>query len=196
MLGYSPKKIYTLEDYRTFEESAQYRSEYHNGAIISMTGGTINHNRIVRNLIRLLDGALKQTFSEVFASDLRLWIPQYRRGLYPDVMVISGEPILTENRTDEVLNPCLIVEVLSPSTSGYDHGDKFLYYRSLDSFQEYLLISQSEYFLEHYLKTEENQWLLKDYRERERQIYLESVRVTINIADIYEGVNFEISEKS
>ncbi|MCU0537484.1 MAG: Uma2 family endonuclease [Hydrococcus sp. Prado102] len=194
MLINSSSKTYTLDEYRALEETAEFKSEYHDGAIIPMSGGTINHNRIVRNLIRILDTALRQQPYEVFSSDLRLWVPPHRKGLYPDVMVIAGEPVLNEQRTDEILNPCLIVEVLSKSTSGYDRGDKFLYYRSIPQFQEYLLVSQSEYFIEHYVKTGENQWLLREYRGSDTQIELSSVGVTIVIRDLYEGVNFELPE--
>lgn len=97
LANFSSSKRYTLEEYRMLEGTAESRSEYHDGKIIPMTGGTINHNRIVRNLVRLLDLAFQSTAYEVFPSDLRLWIPQYRKGLYPDVMVIAGEPVLNEN---------------------------------------------------------------------------------------------------
>ncbi|MGH2414015.1 MAG: Uma2 family endonuclease, partial [Microcystaceae cyanobacterium] len=120
MFTQSLPKTYTIEEYRILEATAEYKNEYHDGEIVPMTGGTINHNRIVRNLVRILDTAFRGKSYEVFPSDLRLWIPEYRKGLYPDVMVIAGEPVLNEGRNDEILNPCLIIEVLSQSTSGYD----------------------------------------------------------------------------
>lgn len=192
MLVQPSSKIYTLDEYRTLEETTEFRNEYHDGEIIPMTGGTIDHSRIIRNLIRLLDVALQQKDYEVFSSDLRLWLPQYRKGLYPDVMVISGVPICNNNRADEVLNPCLIIEVLSKSTSSYDRGDKFLYYRSISEFQEYVLVNQSEYKIEHYLKTGENEWLFREYSGSEAKINLESVGTTLEIKDIYEGVSLEL----
>jgi Uma2 family endonuclease len=154
-----------------------------------MSGGTIDHNNIIINLIFLFKLALRGTSYRVQSSDLRLWIPQYSRGTYPDVMVIAGEPVFNENRADEVLNPCLIVEVLSKSTEGYDRGDKFFYYRSIPEFREYLLISQSEYFIEHYLKTGEGQWLLQEYRGDQGTIALQSVGISLVVKDVYEGVN-------
>ncbi|MGK7876240.1 MAG: Uma2 family endonuclease [Xenococcaceae cyanobacterium] len=190
MLVHPPSQTYTLDEYRALEETAEFRSEYHDGNIIPMTGGTINHNRIVCNLVRILDIAFKQQPYEVFTSDLRLWIPQYRQATYPDVMVIAGEPVLNDNRTDEVLNPCLIVEVLSKSTEGFDRGDKFLYYRSIPEFREYLLVSQSEYFIEHYLKTGESQWLLREYRGDKGKIALESVGVSLVVKEIYQMRGF------
>ncbi len=155
MLTQSPTKTLSLEEYRNLETSAETKHEYHDGEIIEMTGGSINHNRLVRNLIRLLDNALRKTIYEVFPSDLRLWIPQYNRGLYPDLMIIAGEPLFSDNRNDEILNPCLIIEVLSPSTSGYDRGDKFRYYRSIPQLNQYLLVSQGEILIESYSKTSE-----------------------------------------
>ncbi len=159
MLTQSPTKTLSLEEYRNLETSAETKHEYHDGEIIEMTGGSINHNRLVRNLIRLLDNALRKTIYEVFPSDLRLWIPQYNRGLYPDLMIIAGEPLFSDNRNDEILNPCLIIEVLSPSTSSYDRGDKFRYYRSIPQLNQYLLVSQGEILIESYSKTSENHWL-------------------------------------
>jgi Uma2 family endonuclease len=191
MLVQPQSQTYTLDEYRALEETAEFHSEYHDGRIIPMSGGTIDHNRVVRNLVSILDTAFRQKPYEVFTSDLRLWIPQYRKGTYPDVMVIADKPVFNDNRTDEILNPCLIVEVLSKSTEGYDRGDKFFYYRSIPEFREYLLVSQSEYFIEHYRKMGEGQWLLQEYRGNKAEITLESVGVSLVIKNIYKGVNFE-----
>ncbi len=195
MLVQPESKTYTLDEYRALEETAEFRHEYDDGRMIPMSGGTIAHNRIVRNLVSILDSAFQQKPYEVFTSDLRVWIPHYTKGTYPDVMVIAGNPVFNDNRTDEILNPCLIVEVLSKSTEGYDRGDKFLYYRSIPEFREYLLVSQGEYFIEHYRKTGKGQWLLQEYRGNEREIALESVGVALVVQDMYEGVDFEVEEK-
>ena len=190
MLVQSKSKTYTLDEYRALEEKAEFRSEYDDGEILPMSGGTIDHNRIVRNFVSILNTAFRQKPYEVFTSDLRVWIPQHRKATYPDVMVIAGDPVFNDNRSDEILNPGLIVEVLSKSTEGYDRGDKFLYYRSIPEFKEYLLVSQGEYFIEHYRKTGEGQWLLQEYRESEKEIVLESVGVSLVVKDVYEGVKF------
>jgi Uma2 family endonuclease len=195
MLVQSKSQTYTLDEYRILEETAEFRSEYSDGEIISMTGGSITHNDLIINLIVLLKIALRGTNYRVQSSDLRLWIPQYHKGTYPDVMVIAGEPIFNDNRTDEILNPYLIVEVLSKSTEGYDRGDKFFYYRSIPEFREYLLVNQSEYFIEHYLKTGDGQWLLQEYRGNQKEIKLESIEVSLSINDIYEGVNFNLAKE-
>jgi len=138
-----PLSKVSLEDYRQQEQTAEFRSEYRDGEIVPMTGGSINHNRIVRNLIRLLDTAfLENKNFEVFPSDLRIWIPQYRRATYPDISVVSGEVVFNDDRADEILNPYLMVEVLSKSTENYDRGNKFLAYRSINTLREYLLVSR------------------------------------------------------
>ncbi|MBE9071986.1 Uma2 family endonuclease [Microcystis sp. LEGE 08355] len=193
MLTRSPTKTLSLEEYRNLETRAETKHEYHDGEIIEMTGGSINHNRLVRNLIRLLDNALRKTIYEVFPSDLRLWIPQYNRGLYPDLMLIAGEPLFSDHRNDEILNPCVIIEVLSPSTSGYDRGDKFRYYRSIPQLNHYLLVSQGEILIESYSKTSENNWLLQEYTPVRGIISLDSLGISLNLADIYEGIDFSLN---
>ncbi|WP_071879785.1 Uma2 family endonuclease [Microcystis aeruginosa] len=190
MLTQSPPKTLSLEEYRNLETIAEVKHEYHDGEIIEMTGGSINHNSILINLIVLLKLALRGTNYRLQSSDLRLWIPQYNRGLYPDLMIIAGEPLFSDNRNDEILNPCVIIEVLSPSTSGYDRGDKFRYYRSIPQLNQYLLVSQEEILIESYSKTSENNWLLQEYTPARGIISLDSLGISLNLADIYEGVDF------
>jgi len=193
MLTSSPPKTISLEEYRNLETIAEVKQEYHDGEIIEMTGGSINHNSILINLIVLLKLALRGTNYRLQSSDLRLWIPQYNRGLYPDLMLIAGEPLLSDNRNDEILNPCLIIEVLSPSTSGYDRGDKFRYYRSIPQLNQYLLVSQGEILIESYSKTSDNNWLLQEYTPARGIISLDSLGISLNLADIYEGIDFNLN---
>ena len=138
------KRYYTPEEYLQLEEVADYKSEYIDGEIIPMAGGTTNHNRIAGNFYAALNFALRQQNYEVFIGDVRLWIPKRRIYTYPDVMVVAGEPEYFNNRKDTILNPQVIIEVLSKSTKGYDHQEKFEAYRSLDNIQEYLLIDQTQ----------------------------------------------------
>ncbi|MBC1190009.1 Uma2 family endonuclease [Microcystis aeruginosa BLCCF108] len=190
MLTSSPPKTLSLEAYRNLETIAEVKHEYHDGEIIEMTGGSINHNSILINLIVLLKLALRGTNYRLQSSDLRLWIPQYNRGLYPDLMIIAGEPLFSDNRNDEILNPCVIIEVLSSSTSSYDRGDKFRYYRSIPQLNQYLLVSQGEILIESYSKTSENNWLLQEYTPARGIISLDSLGISLNLADIYEGIDF------
>ncbi|MCL1466838.1 Uma2 family endonuclease [Argonema galeatum] len=191
MLTQTQQHLSTLEEYRKLEETADFRSEYHDGEIIAMTGGTINHNRIIGNMYAYLKSALRGKNAEVFMSDLRLWIPVYRRGFYPDVMAIAGQPILNEGRKDEVINPSLIVEVLSNSTRDFDRGKKFRFYRSIPTLREYLLIDQYEYSVEQYVKNESEKWLFQEYEGANANVSLVSLEVEMLMSDIYEGVTFE-----
>lgn len=184
------KRRYSLDEYRALEEKAEGRSEYRDGEIVPMSGGTLKHSRIGRNILTYLTSVLRDTQFEPINSDLRLWIPEHRRGVYPDVMIFEGEPQLNDHRLDEVLNPILIVEVLSPSTADYDQQSKFRMYRSIKSFSEYLLVEQDEPFVERYSKQAQG-WLLSDFSGLESSISLESVGIELPMAEIYRGVVFE-----
>ena len=127
-------------------------------------------------------------------SDLRLWIPRYRRGTYPDVMVVEGELVCTEGRKDEILNPVLIVEVLSKSTKDFDREDKFRFYRSSPEFPEYVLVNQSEFLVAQYIKRESNKWLFREYEGESAIVSFASVEVQMSMLDIYELVVFETQE--
>lgn len=186
---------YTLKEYLALEQDAECRHEYRDGEIVPMTGGSIDHNRIVGNLYAYLKFALRGKNAEPFMSDLRLWVPQYRQYTYPDVMVIQGEPVFQEQRKDTVTNPSLIVEVLSKSTQSYDRSDKFKFYRSIPQLQEYVLVSQYQVEIEQYTKTPEG-WLLRDYATGVDQICLNSVGLDIAIADLYEGVRFDKEQEA
>ncbi|BAP56995.1 hypothetical protein THII_2698 [Thioploca ingrica] len=184
---------YSPEEYLQLEELAEYKSEYHDGKIFPMTGGTTNHNQIAGNFYVALKLALKKQNYQVAIGDVKLWIPLIRRFVYPDVMVIAGKINYFENRRDTITNPLIIIEVLSQSTKNYDRGDKFEYYRTLPSFQEYILVSQFKVHVEHFVKTSENQWLLSEYAQLEAKLELNTIPVVMTLADIYDEVNFEES---
>jgi Uma2 family endonuclease len=189
------QKTYTPAEYLELEEKAEFRSEYRDGEIVPMAGGTTNHNQISGNVYANLKFSLKGQDYRVYISDVRLWIPPNRQYTYPDVMLIQGEPIYLENTTATVTNPRLIVEVLSKSTGNYDRSEKFDYYRSIPTLQEYILIDQSCYHLMQYVKTNQGQWLLTDYTQSEGTIDLGSIDLSLTLNDIYDRVNFaEIEE--
>ncbi|HEY9803313.1 MAG TPA: Uma2 family endonuclease [Leptolyngbyaceae cyanobacterium] len=188
------QKYYTPEEYLALEETAEYKSEYIDGQIIPMAGGTINHNQLALNLSTELNFAFKKQNYRVYMSDIRLWIPQRRIYTYPDVMIVSGEPEIFNNRTDTILNPQVIVEVLSKSTKGYDREDKFQAYRTIASFQEYLLIDQTRIHVEQFSKTGKKQWNLREYDEEDEAIALVTVPFEISLQDLYDKVNFGVAE--
>ena len=184
------KHTYSFAEYLELEETANYKHEYQDGKIVPMTGGTTEHNKIALNFAAYLKFALKGQKYNIFIGDVKLWIPRYRQGTYPDVMVIDREPIYYESGKTTVTNPSLIVEVLSKSTQNYDQGDKFLYYRSLPQFKEYVLISQSQYHVMQYNKTDEEKWLLTEYEGENSVLSLISVNFDITFQELYEGVTF------
>ena len=186
------KITYSFAEYLELEETAAYKNEYQDGEIVPMTGGTTDHNKIALNFAAYLKFALKGQKYNIFIGDVKLWIAQYRQATYPDVMLIEGEPIYYETGKTTVTNPRLIVEVLSKSTQNYDQGDKFLYYRSLPEFQEYILISQSRPYVMQYNKTEENKWLLTEYEGENASLSLTSINFGLSFQEIYEGVTFNI----
>lgn len=190
------QRYYTPEEYLELESVADYKSEYLDGQIIPMAGGTANHNRISLNLSSSLNFAFRQQNYEVFMSDMRLWIAARRIYTYPDVMIVAGEPEYFQNRTDIITNPLVIVEVFSKSTTGYDKEDKFAAYRTIPSFQEYLLVDQTQMRVEKYFKTGKKQWSLREYDEEDETISLSSVAFEISLLDLYSKVKFEVVESA
>ncbi|MEL6351726.1 MAG: Uma2 family endonuclease [Cyanobacteria bacterium J06627_28] len=182
------KKQYTLAEYRTLQEAAEERHEYHDGEVVAMTGGTLEHSAISGNIYALLKSALRHSHFKPFNSDLRVWIPQYNKGVYPGVSVIAEEATFNDDRRDEILNPTLIVEVLSTSTEAYDRGDKFINYRSIPTFSEYLLVSQYQPWVDHYTKSENGDWILRSYDSLKAQLSLMTGGATLSLEDIYEDV--------
>jgi Uma2 family endonuclease len=190
-IAQTEKKLYTPEEYLEFEVNSEERHEYINGEIVLMTGGTPNHNKITGNFYAELNFALKRQPYDIFVTDQRLWIPTKRIHTYPDVMVVEGELQLEEGRRDTITNPLMIAEVLSKSTRSYDKDDKFAAYRSIPSFQEYLLIDQYEMHVEQYFKTDGNSWIFSEYDDANETISLKSLSFQFTLADIYDKVDFE-----
>ncbi|QLE43378.1 Uma2 family endonuclease [Nostoc sp. C052] len=188
------QRYYTPEEYLELEEAAKYKSEYIDGQIIPMAGGTINHNQIALNLSTELNFAFKKQNYRVFMGDVRLWITQKRTYTYPDVTILADEPEFFNNRKDIILNPQIIVKVLSKSTKGYDREDKFQAYRTISTFQEYLLIDQTRIHVDQFSKTGKKQWTLREYDEEDEAIALVTVPFEISLQDLYNKVKFELVE--
>lgn len=183
-------KTYTINEYLDLEINSSERHEYIKGEIIKMTGGTPNHNKIAGNLYAALNFALKKQPFQVFVADQRLWIPDYQIYTYPDIMIIKDDLQFQEGRKDTLINAYIIIEVLSKSTRSYDKDDKFSAYRSLDSFSEYLLIDQYKLQVEHYSKTDKNQWLFREYKTEQDVINFDKINFEISLIDIYDKVDF------
>lgn len=184
------KAYYTPEQYLELEENANEKHEYRNGEIVHMTGGTTNHNRIVVDFCTYLNLAMMKQPAEVFAGDVRLWIPRYREYTYPDVMVVQAQPVYQLPGTTTITNPSLIVEVLSKSTKARDRADKFRYYRSIAEFKEYILIDQYSVLVEQFVKMADGKWLLTEYETTDAVLKLESVQFEISLKELYKRVDF------
>jgi Uma2 family endonuclease len=185
------KITYTAEEYLAIETSSETRNEYINGEIIPMTGGTPEHNEIASILNAILRINLRGKPYSIFIADQRLWIPEKKLYTYPDVMIVQRPIQLQIGRKDTVINPIFIAEVLSQSTKNYDKDEKFSAYRTIPSFQEYLLIDQYSQHIEHYSKSGFNQWIFSEYNNSEDYINLTSISCKISLSEVYEDIDFK-----
>ncbi|BAZ79263.1 Uma2 family endonuclease [Sphaerospermopsis kisseleviana CS-549] len=183
-------QYYSPAEYLEFEINSEIRHEYIDGLIIPMTGGTPDHNQITGNFYAVLNFALKRQPYQVFVTDQRLWIPQKRIHTYPDVVVVQTPLVFAEGRNDTITNPIMIAEVLSKSTKGYDRDEKFAAYRTIPSFQEYILIDQYTMHVEQYIKTDRRKWTFLEYEDSNDILNLASISCEISLVDIYDKVDF------
>ena len=182
----------TPEQYLEIERAAQdVRSEFYNGRMYAMSGGTHRHAIVIGNLSRELGFALKRGPCVVTTSDMRVRVSKTGLFTYPDIMVVCDKPQYGDSRVDTVLNPSLIVEVLSPSSEAYDRGFKFAQYRALESLQEYALVSQSEPRVEIFRRQPSGDWLLSESAGMEATCRFDSVNCAIALKDIYDKVTFD-----
>jgi len=188
------KKKHSLAEYFEVAANAPERHEYINGEIIPVPAGNANHDRIVDNLdstFNTLNLAVKNQSYTVFMTTQRLWIPERRIATYPDLMVVSGEPQLQQDRKDTIANPLIIIEVLATSLHEENGDEKFAAYRTIPSFQEYLVIDQDTIHVERYYKTAQKNWVLSEYDSRTDILNLHSFSWQVSLTDIYHQVNFE-----
>ena len=178
----------TPEEYLALERSAEIKSEYLDGDMVAMPGSSREHNLIVTNLVSGLHQRLEDRLDEVYPGDLRVWIPAKRIYTYPDVCVATNEPRLQDGHGDTLLNPRLIIEVLSPGTESYDRGKKFEHYRSIESLDEYVLVDQYERRVEQYVRQLDGRWLFSETLEPSGVVSLPSVRCELPMVEIYHKV--------
>jgi Uma2 family endonuclease len=184
-----PKRYITPEEYLMIERIAPYKSEYYDGEIFALAGANDNHNAISVNIVVTLHLALKGKRCFVYTNDMRLRVSS-KKYTYPDVMVVCGKKQFLDEKHDTLLNPILIAEVLSHSTETYDRGDKFASYRTIPTFQEYLLVAQDRPHVEKFNKNAEGLWVLSEASGMEGMIELTSIRCTLPLSDIYAEVEF------
>ncbi len=189
---YVEKERYTEAEYFEFERTAFGRWEYVNGKIRQMSGGTTDHGAISMNIGRALGNVLVPRGCRVYGSDVKIHTGD-GVNTFPDVSVICGEQQLYFDKKDVVLNPLLVVEVLSPLTEGYDRGGKFDHYRTIASLQEYLLVEQDQPLM--LLFTRRNgHWEMREVRDLESEMHLSSVDVTLKLSDVYALIEFGMEQ--
>jgi Uma2 family endonuclease len=180
---------FTPEQYLALERKANFKSEYYNGFIWAMAGASDEHNTIALNFAGEIRSQLKGRPCRAYMSDMRLRVTPSGLYTYPDVMAVCGERKFLDDKTDTLLNPTMIAEVLSPTTEAYDRGEKFAKYRQLPSLQEYVLIAQDKVLVERYTR-QGDQWLLKDFRSLDESLRLDSIDCEIALREIYAKVKF------
>lgn len=185
----APSHYYTPDEYLALERAADYKSEYIDGEIFAMSGGSRRHSLIAGNLIRELGNLLRHRPCEVHPSDLRVNVDEADLYTYPDVTVICGDPEFADAENDTLMNPAVIVEVLSPTTEAYDRGEKFARYRLLPSLRVYMLVSQDRPRVEWYTRGPDG-WLLHDADGLDATVELTDPGCTLALAEVYAKVSF------
>ena len=203
MAAHAAQTRLTPEEYIAFERKALpdseiIRHEYLNGELIAMSGASRAHNLITGNIFGELRTLLRGSGCETYANEMRVSSPLTSSYFYPDVVVVCEEPRFEDDVFDTLLNPIILVEVLSPSTEAYDRGEKFAHYRQLASLQEYILVAQDKVFVEHYRRQEKQgtapvtgkDWIFTDFQELEEILSLTSIQCDLPLQEIYERVAF------
>jgi len=186
-----PKTRFTPEEYLAMDRQSEYKNEYFDGEIFAMTGASRKHNLISVNVASSLNSQLTDRDCEVYASDMRVKVNPTGLYTYPDVVVVCGVPGFEDKETDTLLNPTVIIEVLSKTTEGYDRGDKFEHYRSIESLSEVVLIAQDKHHIEHYRRQEGGQWVLTETNNLQDRIKLTSINCELALHDIYKKVSID-----
>jgi Uma2 family endonuclease len=179
----------TPNEYLEIERKAKYKSEYFGGEMFAMAGASARHIRIVHNLVRCIDDQLLDRPCETFSYEMRVRVSPAGLYTYPDFAALCEPPIFSDSHQDMILNPSVLMEVLSASTADYDRTEKFEHYKRIASFREYLLIAQDRVYVEHYVKQPDTTWpLYKTYGEGDI-IWIAAINCNMPMADIYRKVN-------
>jgi Uma2 family endonuclease len=185
-----PKQSYSLDEYLALERIASCKNEYYRGQIFAMSGGSPRHNTIGINLAASLRARLRGSPCRPYNSDQRIHIPAIGLSTYPDLSIVCGELKLDSRDRDAIVNPRVIVEVLSRSTERYDRGKKFDFYRQLEPLLEYVLVNQDDPQVERFVRQEDGNWLLSVYKGLDAKLDLVTIDCVLPLMEIYEDVKF------
>src|SRR4051812_334128 len=186
----APKSRLTSEQYLAIERKAEFKSEYYNGEMFAMAGVSRAHSRAKENLIIEIGSRLKGTHCRSHSSDMRVKVSRTGLYTYPDIVITCGDEQYEDAEVDTLLNPQVVIEVLSPSTANYDRGKKFRHYQQIDSFREYVLVSQDEPVVERFVRQSDGSWATTFVEGLEREFAFATVAVRVPLADVYAGVTF------
>ena len=184
------ERVYTSDEYLELERKSNYKSEFLAGQIYAMSGGSPKHSRIGANLIKKIGNQLEEGPCHVYTSDLKVRTTAQGLFAYPDVTVVCGNLIFHDEEEDIIVNPTLLVEVLSRTTEAYDRGRKWAQYQSIASLQTYVLVAQDMARIEQYTRQPDDTWLLSTVAGMDRSIYLASIDCTLALSEVYAGVDF------
>src|SRR6185312_13332453 len=185
-----PKRFLTPEQYLEIERAANFKSEYYEGEMFAMSGAREAHNLVVANVISAIHEQFRRRSCRVYPSDMRVLVNSTGLYAYPDVTALCGEPQFQDGVMDTLLNPVLIVEVLSPSTEAYDRGVKFDHYKNIGSLRDYLLLATNRIHADLYTRQPDNRWLLTSASKPEESLTIESVDVQLTVSTLYEKIEF------
>jgi Uma2 family endonuclease len=191
-----PKHRITPEEYLAMERASTERHEYLNGEIYLMVGASRDHNRIAGSAYATLYGQLRTRPCDIFTNDMRVTVSKTGLYTYPDIVVVCGEGQYQDSEVDTLLNPTLLIEVLSRSTEQYDRGEKFRHYQRIASLQYYVLIAQDKPRIEAYTRQSNNQWLYSVAEGLDASLGLPAIDCTLSLAEVYEKVTFEDDQDS
>lgn len=183
-------KYYTQEEYLAFERESKERHEYYQGEIFNMSGASYEHNLIEDNIRGTLHAFLKGKPCRSLGCNLRVHSPKNTLYTYPDVLIVCGEPKFVDGQFDTLLNPSVLIEILSPSTADYDKGTKFELYRDIESLQEYVLINSGKVHVELYQRNNDHSWILTEYKSLNESFEIKTISKTMLLAEVYEGITF------
>ena len=189
-----PKPYISPQAYLAAERAGEIKHEYYDGQVYAMAGASERHNLIAMNIGASLHSQLRRRACTVYPSDLRGKVSPLGFYIYPDISVVCGAAQFEEARRDTLLNPTVIVDVLSPSTEGYDRGRKFQFYRALPSLHEYMLVAQESLHIEHYTRQPGGRWVLVESDQFDALFQLATIDCTLTAADVYEKVLFDAAD--
>jgi Uma2 family endonuclease len=190
----SKQKVVSPKEYLAMERKAEVKSEYYKGELFAMAGASRIHNLITTNIVRWLGNELLERPCSVYSSDMKVKTNEIDKYTYPDIVITCEEEKFEDKEEDILLNPMVIIEILSDSTEAYDRGKKFSHYQYINSFIEYILVSQDTYKVEKFIRQQDNKWLYEEFHNNDDSLTIESINCELPLHEIYRKLEFETNK--